>query len=494
MLHEKIEVPADDTPRPSAWWPLAVAALLTLQIVLILAHAPWRDEYQALQIALQSPDLAALFANLRYEGHPPLWFLVLRGAGAVIPARLVLPVVQSAIAGTTLLLILLRAPLPRWQRLCIAISPFVLFEYGTVSRGASVGVMLLVMYFAVRTRWVRWTVIALLPMIDMQFGIFSIALLGLAWRDRCWSWTGATLWLVSGLAAAWSVRPAADVMPAAVLQSVPVGLGRLLPVFAALLVPVQTIDGQFEWGGTLPYPLWVVAGPVFLAFCWMQLRERRMSLAAFGFCLAALTAMSVFVYPLALRHVALLAILLILLMWREAERGSAPDGAFGLWLGVLGVCGVLTAAIGLVSPFDRTTDVARFIRAHGLEHEIWSSYPEPYAQGVSALLGTELLSLPRGCTQSYIRWDHPWAFPGPAAFDAAVGDAARRYGRFYLASNEPVGTIPGVAVTRIGSISPGYDGVEFTLYRIGAAPAARRPPPCPGRRLPLRLWARTKTG
>lgn len=64
----------------SRHWFAILGLLAAVQIWLVLSHRPWLDEYQALQIALQSPDFSALLENLRYEGHPPLWYLILRAA------------------------------------------------------------------------------------------------------------------------------------------------------------------------------------------------------------------------------------------------------------------------------------------------------------------------------------------------------------------------------------------------------------------------------
>jgi hypothetical protein len=48
-------------------------------------HIHWFDKWQALLIAVQSPDIAELLENLRYEGHPPLWHLLLRGIASPLP-------------------------------------------------------------------------------------------------------------------------------------------------------------------------------------------------------------------------------------------------------------------------------------------------------------------------------------------------------------------------------------------------------------------------
>ena len=58
-------------------WPATVAAVLVLQAVLVLLHRPYADEWQAVFIAVQTPSLASLLENLRYETHPPGWYLFL---------------------------------------------------------------------------------------------------------------------------------------------------------------------------------------------------------------------------------------------------------------------------------------------------------------------------------------------------------------------------------------------------------------------------------
>lgn len=73
----------DGVVAASAWVRLN-ARVLTLLALYALAigfalywHATWRDEMQAWLIVRDSADLPALFHNLRYEGHPALWYLLL---------------------------------------------------------------------------------------------------------------------------------------------------------------------------------------------------------------------------------------------------------------------------------------------------------------------------------------------------------------------------------------------------------------------------------
>ena len=83
---------------------IALAALVALQITLILTHVAWRDELQAVMLAEHSPSLAALFANLHYEGHPALWYLLLRALSPLGSAPTTLKIVQLCVALATIAL------------------------------------------------------------------------------------------------------------------------------------------------------------------------------------------------------------------------------------------------------------------------------------------------------------------------------------------------------------------------------------------------------
>ncbi len=54
-----------------------LALYILLTVITMLAHEMWFDEIQAWLIARDSHDIVDLIHNLRYEGHPALWYLLL---------------------------------------------------------------------------------------------------------------------------------------------------------------------------------------------------------------------------------------------------------------------------------------------------------------------------------------------------------------------------------------------------------------------------------
>lgn len=485
-----------DARLSPAWaWRGAVVALLAVQSLLILTHAAWLDEWQALQIALQSPSLAALLDNLHYEGHPPLWYLLLRAVGLVVPYALVLAVTQLAISLSTQALILLRAPFGRFERLLIGGSYFILYEFGTLSRSLGLGMLLIVAFFAARSRPAAWAAVVLLPMVDFQFGLLSLVALPLLVRDGRWSWVGAGLWAASGLLAALSVIPAPDMQPALELPQLAAGFLKMISSFSALLVPFHTMDGQINWGGGLPHLLGPLGGALFLFFSMKQTSRVPLHSFLFRGFLYATIAFTLFVYPLGIRHLTLVALLMILLKWREVQAGGALDAAFRAWLVSIALGGLAVIAIVANRPFDMASHAAAFIEERGLADKLWVSFPDSTGQVVAGLLDRDMYMLKKNCTQSFIRWDFRDGIRDMGRLDRALRDTARNHGRFYLVTGYDLTDPRMIPMQRLAHFAPGYNGRTYNLYLVAPQLAETGRPvlPCKPPRRPLReaaIWSR----
>lgn len=272
---------ADDRLVRRTVWSLAVVFLLTLQMLLIFLHRPWLDEWQALQLALQSPTFADLLWNLRYEGHPPLWYLLLRTIGGVVSPYIVLPIAAGLLALVAQTVLILKSPFSRAERLLLASGCIMMFEFMTLSRGLTLGVALLIVTIALRhNRWM-WIGLALLPMCDFLFGALSVVILILAWRERRLWWPGVVLWLVSSAVSAWTVRPAPDFIAALKHHGLVGDSLDFVSRSGLLLVPLQWGAHGPMWNGTLPLGLGGLMGVLFFLFASTQLRRDRLSQALF---------------------------------------------------------------------------------------------------------------------------------------------------------------------------------------------------------------------
>jgi len=453
-------------------WAVTIALVAALQTALILTHRPWLDEYQAIQLAVQAPDLRSLLGWLRYEGHPPLWYAILRAMAHWMDPLATLPAAALLIAIPTQAAILFASPFSRAERLLIATSEFVLFEFLTLSRSLTLGAAVFVLVIACwRRRW-AWLGIALLPMCDFLFGALSAICVLLKWREKSLYWPGVLLWLASGLVSAWTVLPAHDTLPALATNGVGRDLLSWIMYLGALALPFQ---GGLHPGWNLPpFPIAGVLGPAFLWFAWRQTRADGFHrLLLFGF-LGLTLAFSLAVYPLAIRHLMLAALLLIGLAWLRCAKGEALSPGFRLWLALASLCGVATAAINLASPFDTTTVAADVIERRGLAGKHWMVYPDSRAQGVAAVSGVDFERTEQGCMQSFIRWNFRSSIESPDQLEKYLRATVRQRGRFYLLSDIDLSKhLPAGLVQPIAHVPAGYDGFAFHLFVVGPGSAER---------------------
>src|SRR3954452_24818252 len=84
---------------------LLYAGWFALTLLLVFRHAFWRDEVRGLSIALSGDSLPDMLRVLHGEGHPALWYLLLRGAHALVPVREVLPAMAFIVAAAAMALL-----------------------------------------------------------------------------------------------------------------------------------------------------------------------------------------------------------------------------------------------------------------------------------------------------------------------------------------------------------------------------------------------------
>jgi len=121
---------------------LTLAGLFIAWAVLVAMgvahHTVWRDEMRALSLALHAPNLLGVPAAAQGEGHPVLWYLLLRAAYDVFHTTAVLPGLGLTFAAAGVALMLWRAPFPIWWRGLFAFSGLALFEYAIIDRNYGV--------------------------------------------------------------------------------------------------------------------------------------------------------------------------------------------------------------------------------------------------------------------------------------------------------------------------------------------------------------------
>lgn len=310
-------------------------AWFALALILVLRHVVWRDEVRALSIALAGDSVPAMLRVLHGEGHPALWYLMLRAAHDLVPVKQVLPAVGFAVAAAAMAILVFRSPFRPGLIAFVLFGGFGLYEYAVVSRNYGISMLVL---FALAALYARWRgrgiavglILALLCNTNVPSALLAACFL-LFWlidlvgeEGLKWSRKYGLFVLNAAVAAAGALLCFLTVYPpvhdAAMIQ-VPGGITPAT-IWAALSTP------SFSFPDFLPLAL--PSGPLSAALLSILLLGSVFALVRTpgGFLagLAAFVGFELFfqlIYPGYYRHEALLLVFLLALHWLVAEgRGG----------------------------------------------------------------------------------------------------------------------------------------------------------------------------
>jgi hypothetical protein len=125
-----------------------LAAYAAIVIVASLHHERWRDEVVPLSIARDSPTIVDVWRMMRHEGHPILWYLLLRYAYLAFGTTSVLGVLSVAIAIAAVAVLLRRAPIPLPILCLFVFGYFPLYEYAVIARANGLAMLCLFAFCA----------------------------------------------------------------------------------------------------------------------------------------------------------------------------------------------------------------------------------------------------------------------------------------------------------------------------------------------------------
>lgn len=98
-------------------------------------HEPWFDEAQSWAIARSGTIKEILFEIPHYEGHPPLWHLILAPFAKLgAPYELSLAAVNIFFMTLAVAVLLFKSPFPKLIRCLLPFNFFLFYQYGVISR------------------------------------------------------------------------------------------------------------------------------------------------------------------------------------------------------------------------------------------------------------------------------------------------------------------------------------------------------------------------
>lgn len=437
-----------------------VALFLLVTVPVMLHHEMWRDELQAWLLARDSVSLSALFHELRYEGHPALWYLVLRVMTTVTRDPRWMQWLSVGIGASSVYVFARFAPFPRIIRGLFAFGYFVAYGYTIVARSYGVEMLLLMVLCAVlasrRSSVVVGLLLILIANTSVYGGILVIALVGAFVVEAVWGRRGSHSIRrgvrnvsIIALCGAFGVgllvlqvRRPADApfsgnglgvkalldRSAGQIRSRPL-IQRLTPVWRAYVPIPPTDDLSGLWGGDAflnrsprAAPVAILLSVILLAIAVALLRRSVLALVFFLLATAGTLLFSLLIYVGGLYHYGHFFLASIVALWLAASQHNAGgclategtssgrimsllDRHSRLLIATLLVVQMVGAAFRLVGdylfPFSEGEAVADYVRAHGFQGVAVAIYPGFQGATISGYLDRPVYELDRRVSATF---------------------------------------------------------------------------------------------
>ncbi len=502
---------------------IVVAAFLVVTVPVMLHHEMWRDEIQAWLLARDAASLRDLFHALHFEGHPSLWYLLLRPiAQAVRDPRWIQPI-ALLFSCYTVYLFARFAPFPRLIRVLFAFGYFVVYGWTIVARsyglGLTLAILLCVILARPKPRYGMAAVVMALLADTSVYGSMLVVACGIALvADALFAPGGAArrerirrvalpvlVGAVAVLLAAVQVRPSPD--------NAFIGPGlagaRRAEQFSVAERPLVAIAPI--WRGYVPIPrmeetsdIWwanflvdrshkgaVLAGILSIIGVVLFAMLMRRSVFALSLYLSAtciLVVFSIFVYGGSLYHHGYFFLAAIMALWFAAARAadsppepqtiakSAPvrwlDGRAQLAIIALLALQVIGGGFRIVAdyvmPFSEGKAAADYIRSHGLDQLPLLASPGFNATTISGYLDRPIFALDRNVLMTFAPLNMPAAIIDDAQVLSRIDAccAARDSVMILILNHSLDATSASLAIRPLAALGDALVPERFYLYEV----------------------------
>ncbi|MBF0516688.1 MAG: hypothetical protein HQK97_06140 [Nitrospirae bacterium] len=437
-----------------------VLGFLALGIFNILHHEMWRDELEAWMMARDASTLGELFNNIRYQGHPALWFLTLYVLAKITPDPAIMQFFHLGLAVGVVYIALRYAPFTKLQKVLFIFGYYPFYEYCVISRNYSYGLLLLLIFLSIFRPGVKGKnyialsiVLFLLCQTNPYGAVIAIALaLMLLFEllflsdaaspvtpQKKWQFAAFVLIFACGLfISARQMHPPSDSVwfhPTFFYDDKLLMLTKFLESIAFIwraYVPVPPFDMHFWGHNFIRYfftdPVNEVKTAVFLSIALAVFSTAlflRRSTALFYYIVGTfgITLFSYAIYGGSIRHWGHYFIVFVSAVWLAALYDGKPfkprildklsrffDGersAFFTFLLIVNViAGVSANTLDYLYPFSANKETAEFIKAKGLDNMPIFGDQDFAASGVAAYLNCPIYYPATQRHGTFVRWDN----------------------------------------------------------------------------------------
>lgn len=420
---------------------LFIAATLgvffVIGLITLLRHEMWRDELGCWLMAGQAASLFDLLQNIRYDGHPILWYLQLFTLTRFTSSLLVVKGYHFLLTLIAVFVFLRYAPFPRLQKILFVFGYFFIYEYGVISRIYIQQILLLFLLCRYYPFWRQKPLLyAVLLFLLCQTNVFGVifalsffVILSLASieehfeLENGYRFLAAISIFVSGVVVSVvQMTPPADTGISSWRFYVDFTLvGVVLKSLWASYFPVPQVKLAFWNSNILTLGLLeVIAGLTAFVFVALQFIKKPLILLFYTLCSGAIIAFFYLRYVGYVRHHGQLFLVLVVTLWLAQychktvwfrHRFRFLDRLrviFPGFLILLLVSHLIAAGIALYCdwqyPFSANKNAARFIRENDLDDLPVAGDSDVATMPIAARLGKALYYPANKEHGTFIKW------------------------------------------------------------------------------------------
>ena len=408
-------------------WPALgiTGAWLAVALFVMSKHEIWLDEAQHWLLARDSNSLRDLYANMKYEGHPPLWNLLLFALSAFSDSPDIMQYAHLVFAGATVFLIVRFSPFPFPVKVLLPFTYFLGYEYAIIARNYAPAVFFIVLACVWNTDQKKNLLKVTLALgVAICFHIYAAAiafpmLMILLWRRRTvspesgWSLKYMGILTIFVLVAGYFLfRVPSDhfmyEFKSGLFNMNKLGSTLLLPFTSLLHFPELNgtawwnsnlfLQGPNAWKAIIGVIFWLIPAAVFL---------KEKSVLAMYLAGTLLLSIVVLISPsfVVVRHAGFIAVLFFVCLWLYGDQifSKGSKTVLAIFLVVQLGAYLVTAFKECTQPFSHAKNVAEFIETEYPEMKI-AVYPMYIGPPISAYLGQPVFYGQYNSRGSYSDW------------------------------------------------------------------------------------------
>jgi len=441
----QISLSAHNVDAARRLWAFVADLILILLVIInsmrLFHHAMWRDELQAFMIATASSTPLDLFANLKNERHPGLWYLLLWLISRFTSDPVAMQAAHLLIALGIWVLIWRVSPFRPVEKILLLLSYSLFWQYFVISRNYTLGVLLgfgfvALMVYRPRQRLWPWVLAGLLANTSVLGTIWSFTLAALfAIRNRT-EWRamlpGAAIYAGLTALAIGTMIPDATLAGAKIPTSTTTDFSFVTWPVVSAFFPLYTPFVQDsliligDMGPKLsnmlvnPSPALSALVLILPIFVLCTVKDRLLVATYAATVIGILLFVVTWHNGLSARQHGFLFVALIstVWMWRAGpgmppsanpRRAWASNGSLISWawialLAVSALGGLTTLSSELDRPYSQSRNTAIWLENHHLLDEFLIGSPGPNVSPVSGYLRRPLYYLDCECFGSYVKW------------------------------------------------------------------------------------------